>query len=273
MREMAQVRILDTEELTFSIFKVQIQPQWPIQLSLDCTCQIKLAPSTNSPALSAPSAFSCLRQTHMSGNFNYISSLQSNCISLWPLAISGHRSQKKKSQIVCAVRVLHLQSFVNWIYSSVLAGAALLRRHETIPLEFYFISPFLIAPLEVVTLATIVPNRQISHRTPVNAMRLLLLSDCCPATKDTWNYWNCFAILRCPSAFRIPKFPIEWVSECNCLSAYHCPGIFSFWAIRRICVDFGYWFPFPNAKESALLHDEDLSRLESVCEVCVWAFN
>lgn len=105
-REMAQVRILDTEELTFSIFKVQIQPQWPIQLSLDCTCQIKLAPSTNSPALSAPSAFSCLRQTHMSGNFNYISSLQSNCISLWPLAISGHRSQKKKKpNRLCSTRV------------------------------------------------------------------------------------------------------------------------------------------------------------------------
>lgn len=110
-REMAQVRILDTEELTFSIFKVQIQPQWPIQLSLDCTCQIKLAPSTNSPALSAPSAFSCLLSPvsgkHICPAIS-ITFLHFNQIAfrfgLWPSqAIAGKK--KKKPNRLCSTRV------------------------------------------------------------------------------------------------------------------------------------------------------------------------
>lgn len=81
----------------------------------------------------------------MSDNFNYISSLQSNRIwlQLQLLAFGRRRLRLLAEKIVCAVRVLHFQSFVNWIYSSVLALCDLAISFD---FYFYFIWQFLIAP-------------------------------------------------------------------------------------------------------------------------------
>jgi len=59
----------------------------------------------------------------MSGNFNYISSLQSNRISLWPLAIGHCPSKAAEKNCLCSTRVAlsvirksNLQFSLSWYY-------------------------------------------------------------------------------------------------------------------------------------------------------------
>lgn len=64
----------------------------------------------------------------------------------------------------------------------------------------------------------------------------------CPATKDTRNYWNCFAISLDSPPSHGATLPSSWSVLCvDAIAALVCDyrtGIFSFWVIRSIC---GFW--------------------------------
>lgn len=61
----------------------------------------------------------------------------------------------------------------------------------------------------------------------------------CPATKDTRNYWNCFAIsLDSPPCGHPSSWSVLCVDAIAALVCDYRTGIFSFWVIRSIC---GFW--------------------------------
>jgi len=131
---------------------------------------------------------------------------------LWPLAIAHPRKPKK---IVCAVRVLHFQWFVNRIYSSVLAGITfsltptLFSRNNFIWFLFYFSWQFLIALLVVVTLATIVQNR----------FRILVtVSDSCRPRRTLEIIEIVLPFCPAPPHSQIPNRVSVWMQLSVCLS-------------------------------------------------------